>query len=142
MGKKIVVSLVATFVLASIQLAEAQQPKKIPRIGFLSGSGGPAMVEAFRQGLRDLGYIEQRNILVELRYVEGQADRIPSLVAELVQLKVDVLVSGTFPAIRAAKQRPETEAAHSMDLPQARSLLSAMLGPERSKSQGRLRGRF
>ena len=108
MGKKIVVSLVATFVLASIQLAEAQQPKKIPRIGFLSGSGGPAMVEAFRQGLRDLGYIEQRNILVELRYVEGQADRIPSLVAELVQLKVDVLVSGTFPAIRAAKQATNT----------------------------------
>jgi putative ABC transport system substrate-binding protein len=66
------------------------------------------MVEAFRQGLRDLGYIEQRNILVELRYVEGQADRIPSLVAELVQLKVDVLVSGTFPAIRAAKQATNT----------------------------------
>ena len=68
---------------------------------------GP-QVEAFRQGLRDLGYIEGKNILVEYRYAEGKLDRIPSLVAELVQLKVDVLVVATLPAIRAAKQATKT----------------------------------
>ena len=92
--------------------AEAQQPGKVPRIGYLSGSGDPSTpnpyVEAFRQGLRDLGYIEGKNILVEYRYAEGKADRIPSLVAELVQLKVDVLVSRLTPAIRAAKQATKT----------------------------------
>ena len=88
--------------------AAAQQPKKIPRIGYLSASGdaknpGP-LVEAFRQGLRDLGYIETKNILVEYRYLEGKSEATPGLVGELVQLKVDVLVLGPQPAIRAAKQ--------------------------------------
>ena len=92
--------------------AEAQQPKKVPRIGYLSPSGDPSTprppVEAFRQGLRELGYIEGKNILVEYRYAEGKQDRIPSLVAELVQLKVDVLVVTSLPAIRAAKQATKT----------------------------------
>ncbi len=92
--------------------ATAQQPKKVPRIGYVSGSGdannpGP-YVEAFRQGLRDLGYIEGKNILVEYRYAEGKQDRIPSIVAELVQLKVDVVVAAALPAIRAAKQATKT----------------------------------
>jgi len=65
-------------------------------------------VEAFRQGLRDLGYIEGKNIFVEYRYAGEKLDRVPNLVAELVQLKVDVLVSGYFPAIRAAKQATTT----------------------------------
>ena len=76
------------------------------RIGDPSNPG--PYVEAFRQGLRDLGYIEGKNILVEYRYAEGKLDRIPSLVAELVQLKVDVLVVPTLPAIRAAKQATKT----------------------------------
>ena len=108
MNKKIVLSLLATLILASIHLAEAQQAKKVHRIGFVSGVGDPTtpgfQVEAFRQGLRDLGYIEGKTILVEYRYVEGKLDRIPSLVAELVQLKVDVLATGNLAAIRAAKQ--------------------------------------
>ncbi len=112
MSKKILLSAVATFILASFHLAQAQQAKKVPRIGYLSGRGDPStpdpLVEAFRQGLRDLGYIEGKNILVEYRYAEGKLDRIPSLVAELVQLKVDVLVSSTLPAIRAAKQTTKT----------------------------------
>ena len=112
MSKKILLSAVATFILASFHLAQAQQAKKIPRIGYLSGRGDPStpdpLVEAFRQGLRDLGYIEGKNILVEYRYAEGKLDRIPSLVAELVQLKVDVLVSATPGAIRAAKQATKT----------------------------------
>ena len=90
----------------------ATAPAKTPRIGFLSGSGdpsNPAMSEkAFRQGLRDLGYVGGKNILFEFRYAEGKRDRIPSLVAELVQLKVDVLVTANLTAIRAAKQATET----------------------------------
>ena len=93
-------------------LAEAQQPTKVPRIGYLSATGnsknpGP-QVDAFRQGLRDLGYVETNNILVEYRYVEGKSDSVPSLVVELVQLKVDVLVLGPQPAIRAARQATKT----------------------------------
>ena len=89
--------------------AEAQQPGKIPRIGFLSETGpeGPN-IEAFRRGLRDLGYIEGKNILVEYRYMEGKVDRSASLVAELVQLKVDVFVSPSSAAIRDAKQATKT----------------------------------
>ena len=90
----------------------AQQAARIPRIGIVSGSGnannpGPS-VEALRQGLRDLGYIEGKNILVEYRYYEGISERNPSLVAELVQLKVDVLVSTQTPGIQAAKRATKT----------------------------------
>ena len=87
--------------------AEAQQPKKIPRIGFIT-SGTEASVGGFQRGLRDLGYTEGKNILVEYRYVEGNADRIPTLVTELVELKVDVLVVVTLVGIRAAKQATKT----------------------------------
>ena len=90
----------------------AQQPAKIPRIGYVSGSGdvnnpGPP-VKAFRQGLRDLGYIEGKNILVEYRYAEGMRDRISGLVVELVGLKLDVLVLHDTSAIHAAKQATQT----------------------------------
>jgi putative ABC transport system substrate-binding protein len=112
MNKKIVVSVLATLILASFHLAEAQQPTKMPRIGYVSGSGDAnnpgRSVEAFRQGLRELGYIEGKNILVEYRYAEGNVDRIPTLVTELVQLKVDVLVVATLIGIRAAKQVTNT----------------------------------
>jgi putative ABC transport system substrate-binding protein len=90
--------------------AEAQQPTKIPRIGFVTGGStttGP-QVEAFRRGLRDLGYIEGKTILVEYRDLEGKPDRSPGLVAELVQLKVDVIVVSPITAIRAAKQATKT----------------------------------
>jgi putative ABC transport system substrate-binding protein len=92
--------------------AEAQQSQKIPRIGYLPGRGEPStpgfQVEAFRQGLRDLGYTEGKNILVDYRYIEEKLDRIPSLVAELVQLKPNVLLVVSPPAIRAAKQATKT----------------------------------
>ena len=92
------VLLLIGYLFASIHFAQAQQPKKIPRIGYVSGTGsssdpGP-YVEALRQGLRDLGYIDGKNIVIEFRGAEGKPTRIPGLVAELVQLKVDVLVSG------------------------------------------------
>jgi ABC-type uncharacterized transport system substrate-binding protein len=90
-------------------LADAQQPTKIPRIGYLSGTGSeaPTMV-GFRRGLRDLGYIEGKNILIEYRDTGVTQDRIPKLVAELVQLQVDVLVVSTGSTIRAAKQATKT----------------------------------
>jgi putative ABC transport system substrate-binding protein len=102
--------LVTPLLLACVHLAQAQQPKKVYRIGFLSaGSASKApRMEAFRQGLRELGYIEGKNILIEYRYMKGNQNLIPSLVAELVQLNVDVLVSGVYPAIRAAKQATHT----------------------------------
>jgi len=90
---------------------QAQQPKKVPRIGYLTGAS-PSFeahrIEGFRQGLRDLGYIERKNILVEYRYAEGKRDLIPSLVAEFVQLKVDVFASGNFEVIRSSKQATKT----------------------------------
>ena len=99
-------------VFSPYHVAKAQQPAKIPRIGFLAVSGDPntpgPWVEAFRYGLHDLGYTEGKNVLVEYRYIEGKLDRIPSLVAELVQLKVDVLVDVALSAIRAAKQATKT----------------------------------
>jgi putative ABC transport system substrate-binding protein len=104
--------LVAAMLLAVAVIAEAQQPKKIPLIGYVSGSGDPKtpgpQVEGFRQGLRDLGYIEGNNILVEYRYVEQGLDRVPGLVAELVKLKVDILVTTFTLATRAAKQATKT----------------------------------
>jgi putative tryptophan/tyrosine transport system substrate-binding protein len=91
--------------------AEAQQPKKVPRIGYLgatSRSINPARVEAFRQGLRELGYVEGKNIVIEYRYAEGKLDRLPALAAELVGLKVDIIVMGGPAATRSAKQATAT----------------------------------
>jgi putative tryptophan/tyrosine transport system substrate-binding protein len=86
--------------------------RKFRGIGFQASSGDPSspgpQVEAFRQGLQDLGYIEGKNILVEYRYIEGKLDRVQSLVAELVQRKIDVLVLVTPSAILAAKQTTKT----------------------------------
>ncbi len=98
--------MIAAYVLVSVHSAAAQQTR-LPRIGYVStndpSSPGP-LVEAFRQGLRDLGYIEGKNIVVEFRYASERDDRIPNLVYELVQLKVDVLVLTTLPGNRAAEQ--------------------------------------
>jgi len=102
-------ALVAVVLLAGAVIAEAQQPTKIPRIGYVATTAPDTPNNlAFRRGLRDFGYIEGKNILVEDRYAEGKADRIPSLVAELVQLKVDILVSPVSAAIRAAKESTKT----------------------------------
>ena len=90
--------------------ARAQQPKKVPRIGFLaapSQSFFSARAEGFRQGLRDLGYIEGKNIVIEYRYAEGKRDRLPELAAELVSLKVDVIVASGAGGL-AAKNTTQT----------------------------------
>jgi putative ABC transport system substrate-binding protein len=91
--------------------AEAQQPKKVPRIGFLSAvspSTISARLDAFRQGLRELGFVEGKNIVIEWRSAEGKSDRLPGLAAELVRLKVDLVVSGGVATTRAAKQATVT----------------------------------
>jgi putative tryptophan/tyrosine transport system substrate-binding protein len=105
-------SLVSVLLFALCVSAEAQQSGKVPRIGYVTSTGnsnnlGPSG-EAFRQGLRDLGYVEGKNILVEYHYIEGNPDRIPVFIAELLELKVDVLVATAPPAIRAAKQATKT----------------------------------
>jgi putative ABC transport system substrate-binding protein len=85
--------------------AEAQKPTKIPRIGFLSNNTVPtAWREAFRQGLADLGHVEGKNIVIEYRSAEGKLDRLPTLAAELVGLKVDVIITLGSDITRAAKQ--------------------------------------
>ena len=86
--------------------AEAQQPNKIARIGYLAtglAAGDPRAREAFRQGLHDLGYVEGRDVVIEYRFAEGKPERLPTLAAELVALKVDVLVTagGTAAALAA-----------------------------------------
>ena len=91
--------------------AEAQQPTKVLRIGFLSAASPStvsARVEAFRQGLRELGYVEGKNIFIEWRFAEGKSDRLSALAAELVRLKVDVIVSGAPTSTRSAKQATVT----------------------------------
>jgi len=104
----------STMLFALSLSADAQQPAKIPRIGFLSGRAEPTPANpdptaaAFQQALRDLGYVEGKNILIEYRYAAGMQDRWPSLVAELVQLNVHVIVSPVGAAIRAAKQATKT----------------------------------
>ena len=101
--------LFATFIFAWLHLADAQQPAIIPRIGYIAPTGPEnTNYAAFLRGLRDLGYIEGKNILLEYRSMEGNRDRIPSLVAELVQLKVDILVSPNSPSVLAAKQATKT----------------------------------
>jgi putative ABC transport system substrate-binding protein len=90
---------------------EAQQPDKVTRIGYLSSSTRLSSLsdDAFRQGLRDLGYIEGKNIIVEYRYADGKVDRLNKLAAELVQLKVNVIVtSGAPTVIHAARQASQT----------------------------------
>jgi putative ABC transport system substrate-binding protein len=103
--------LIAIVVLAFGLIAEAQQPKKVPRIGYLgavSPSAVSARTEAFRQGLRELGYVEGKNIVIEWRSSEGKQDRLPSLVAELVRLKVDVIITAGPQSTRAAKEATVT----------------------------------
>lgn len=110
--EKAAASIIITLILVSFQIAEAQQPAKMPRIGLIYSSGtaeSPSpLFEPFRQGLRDLGYVEGKNILIEQRYGEGRLDRMPALLNELVQEKVDVIVATNNVVIGAAKKATKT----------------------------------
>jgi putative tryptophan/tyrosine transport system substrate-binding protein len=90
--------------LGCVEVAQAQQAGRISRIGVLRGGSPPdPFLEALRQGLRDLGYVEGKNVLIEYRYAEGKSDRLPNLAAELVRIKCDVIVTADTPPIRAVK---------------------------------------
>jgi ABC-type uncharacterized transport system substrate-binding protein len=104
--------LIAVVLLAVAVVAEAQQPKKIPRIGYLAAqepTGESARFEAIRLALRELGYIEGRNIAIEHRYAEPNSGRYPELAAELVRLKVDIIaVAGGLRPTQAARNATNT----------------------------------
>jgi putative ABC transport system substrate-binding protein len=108
MARKTIIVLLVGLALASVHLADAQQPKKIPRIGYVSGGPGNESFEAFRQGLRELGYVEGKSVLIEYREARGRLDLMPALVDELVQQKVDVIVATNNVVIRAAKKATKT----------------------------------
>jgi putative ABC transport system substrate-binding protein len=112
MSKTIVVFMVTTVMLATVSVTEAQQPRKVPRIGYLAPNdrtSDSARSEPIRRALRDLGYIDGQNIAIEYRYAEGKVDRFSELAAELVRLKVDVIVAaGGGRLIQAAKNATKT----------------------------------
>ncbi len=103
------IGLVVTLGLAIVwapPASDAQQPGKVHRIGYLSGTGATAalpVLEAFRQGLREQGYVEGKNIVIEYRWADGRLERLPDLAAELVRLKVDVIFAVTPPPVLAAR---------------------------------------
>ena len=108
---RILVWLLLVFFVVNVSRAQAQQSNKVIRIGFLGGASLAnlsARIEAFSQGLRELGYIEEENIVIEYRWAEGKVDRLPALAAELVSLKIDVIVTAGGTSTRAAKEATST----------------------------------
>src|SRR5215475_1872133 len=103
------VSLLLTVLLLTLYPAQAQQVAKIPRVGilFIGGRDQPHL-EAFKQGLRERGYTEGKNIVLDYRYAEGKVDRLPALAADLVRLKVDLIVVTSTPVALAAKKATTT----------------------------------
>jgi len=108
MKRKIFVSLLATLMLSSVYPARAQRPTKVPRIGFLTTAAGDPSAEAFRQGLRELGYVEGKNILIEYRYAEGGSQPLSELAEELVRLNVDVIITASTEPSLAAQRATRT----------------------------------
>ena len=111
MKKRITLWLLATLFLANVSLVHAQQTGKVPRIGFLdnsTASGSAVLVDAFRQELSKLGWIEGKNITIEYRFAEQKLERLPELGADLVRLKVDLIVTSGGPTPLAAKKATST----------------------------------
>ncbi len=111
MTRRAFLATLAGGLLAAPRIADAQQPGKVYRLGYLSAGSGTLSspyTTAFRQGLRELGWIESQNIVIEYRSAEGQYDRLPALAAELVRLKVDVIVGVPTPGALAAKNATRT----------------------------------
>ena len=112
MNKKITTLVLCTLLFALCSSAQAQQPKKVPRIGYLSSFDSARdsdRTEGVRLALRERGYIEGQNIATEYRYAEGKPDRLPALAAELVRLKVDIVVVAGGPStIRAVMNATKT----------------------------------
>jgi putative tryptophan/tyrosine transport system substrate-binding protein len=110
MISKATIQLAATVLLLALTIpAQAQQLKKVPRVGVLFiGSRNQPHLQSFQQGLRDLGYVERKNIALEYRYAEGNPDRLGALAADLVRLPVDVIVTTTDQDARASSQATPT----------------------------------
>ena len=111
MSGRILNWLLTTVFLAIASLAQTQQPTKVPRIGYLGAASPSATserIEAFRRGLRELGYVEGKNIIIEWRSADGKIERFPALAAEIVRLKVDIIVTAGPQATRPAKQATST----------------------------------
>jgi ABC-type uncharacterized transport system substrate-binding protein len=112
MKAKLLVYVLPALILAIIHIAEAQQSAKVPRIGFLSAVSSASIprnrITAFQQGLRELGYFEGKNIIIEYRFADGKQDRLKEIVAELLRLKVAVIVTGGPTATRPAKEATST----------------------------------
>ena len=131
---KTVIGLALGSILLALGLpAQAQQPRKISRIGYLS-SGDPVSrgyrIEAFRQGLKELGYTEGKNIIIEYRFAEARSDRLPELARELIGLKVDIIFAGGTPATEAAKNATRTlPIVTSSDDPVGRGLVAGLPRP-------------
>ena len=109
MKRKIAVLTFSALLFALCRPVEAQQPKKVPRIGFLGLATKPSpLEESFLQALRNLGYIDGQNVIIEYRWAAGKTDRLPALAEELVRLKVDLMVGGATPVIQALKNATKT----------------------------------
>jgi len=111
MDRRAFITMVGESILAGPLAAEAQPPGKIYRMGYLysgSATSSPRAPEAFREGLRELGWVEGRNIVIDYRFAEGRFDRLPDLAAELVRLKVNVIVAWPTPPAIAAKNATGT----------------------------------
>ena len=109
MNRRTAIRRLATFFLTTASFAQAQQPKKMPRIGYLSLAAKPDVrVEVFVQGLRELGWVNGQNIMIEYRWAAGKAENLAALAEELVGLKVDIIVAAATPAVHAAKNATKT----------------------------------
>jgi ABC-type uncharacterized transport system substrate-binding protein len=111
LNKKFAALIAATFIFGWITSAQAQNPTKVPRIGFLTAISAPFMttrMEAFRKSLYELGHAEGKNIAIEYRYGDGKLDQLPAFAAELVRLKVDVIVTAGATATGRAKEATAT----------------------------------
>ena len=111
MRRREFIALVGGAIACPMGVRAQQQAGKVPRIGYLgvtSPSDRPPLLDAFRQGLRELGWVEGQNIVIDYRFAEGRVDRLPDLAAELVRLKVDLIVSSGTQGVTAAKNATET----------------------------------
>ena len=110
MGKRVFICMVAIFTLAALSISSAQQLGRTPRVGVLVAGFPPTRpaLEGFRQGLRDLGYLEGKTIILELRWDEGKPERWHQLASDLVRLKVDIILAGNSGAASAAKKATTT----------------------------------
>jgi len=108
MKQKLILTTVVSLLLTNCAAAQAQQPTRVPRIGFLSSTDNRFTFDGFYEGLRDLGYVEGKNIMIDFRTAGAKRERLPSLIRELIDLKVDIIVSTAQPPIEDAKQITKT----------------------------------